>query len=94
MNAALVIIFGAIIGFACYSIYGSGFGLWWDIALGIAGSTIASAVISTLYMLNNFGRPDVIGLNWYSMTVGAIGALLVIYAGLLLKKISPTLKIK
>lgn len=79
MIIGLVVVFGAVVGLICFSIKGSGFGLWWDMILGIAGSIMASFVMTAAYLVNNFGKANVIGLNWYSMTIGAVGALAMIY---------------
>jgi uncharacterized membrane protein YeaQ/YmgE (transglycosylase-associated protein family) len=79
MIILLVLVFGAVVGFIAFAVKGSGYGLWWDIMLGIVGSIIASFVMTTAYILNRFGRADVIGFNWYSMVIGTIGALTVIY---------------
>ena len=79
MIVGLVVIFGAVVGLICFGIKGSGFGMWWDIMLGIAGSIIGSFIMTAAYVFNQFGKADNIGLNWYSMAVGIVGALVVIY---------------
>jgi uncharacterized membrane protein YeaQ/YmgE (transglycosylase-associated protein family) len=89
MIVGLVVIFGAVVGLICYSIKGSGFGLWWDVILGIAGSIISSFVMTAAYLLNNVGKADVIGLNWYSVTIGTIGAVTVIYGAWLYNRANP-----
>lgn len=86
MIISLVVIFGAVAGFACYLTYGSGYGLWWDIILGIAGSIISSFVMVSAYLVSGFGRSDVIGFNWYSIMVEIVGALIMIYGVLLYKR--------
>lgn len=86
MIVGLVIIFGAIVGIICFSIKGAGYGLWWDIILGIAGSVISSCVMTGAYLMNHFGRADTIGLNWYSMTVGTVGAIMTIYLAWMYKR--------
>jgi uncharacterized membrane protein YeaQ/YmgE (transglycosylase-associated protein family) len=86
MIIGIVLILGAVVGYACYKIYGSGYGLWTDISLGVAGYIIASAIMTTAYVWNGFNKEDVIGLNWYSMVIGVAGALAVIYGGLIYRK--------
>ncbi len=58
MIVGLVLIFGAVVGLVCFTIYGSGYGLWWDMLLGIGGYVISSCVITGAYLMNNFGRND------------------------------------
>lgn len=87
MIIGLVLVFGAVVGLAAYFIYGSGYGLWWDVILGIVGSIIASCIMTAAYVLNHFGRADVIGFNWYSMVVGSGGALVMIYGTWLYKPV-------
>lgn len=89
MSVGLVIIFGAMVGFIASKVRGSGFGLWWDVYLGIAGSIIASFIMTAAYLLNNIGKADVIGLNWYSMSIGTIGAVTVIYGAWLYNRANP-----
>lgn len=86
MIVLLVVVFGAVSGIISFSIKGSGYSLWWDVILGIAGSIIASCIMTAAYELNQFGKADVIGLNWYSVTVGIIGALIMIYGIQLYKR--------
>jgi uncharacterized membrane protein YeaQ/YmgE (transglycosylase-associated protein family) len=86
MIVGLVIVFGAVAGLIAFAINGSGYGLWWDVILGIAGSIISSVIMTAAYLMNHFGKADTIGFNWYSMTVGAIGALALIYGGWLYKR--------
>jgi uncharacterized membrane protein YeaQ/YmgE (transglycosylase-associated protein family) len=86
MIVLLVIVFGAVVGIVSFAIYGSGYGLWWDVILGIAGSVISSSIMTGAYLMNHFGRADDIGFNWYSMTIGAIGALVMIYGSWLYKR--------
>lgn len=88
MIVGLVILFGAVVGFICFSIKDSGFGMWWDIILGIAGSIISSVLMTASYMLNGFGRADTVGFNWYSLSVGVIGALVMIYGAWVYKRSS------
>ena len=83
MTVTLVILFGAVVGLICHSIKGSGYSLWWDIMLGIAGYTMSSVAVTFFYLLYHFGRIDVIGINWYSLTIGSIGALTLIYGTLI-----------
>src|SRR5436305_861059 len=94
MIVGLVVVFGAVVGLACYYIEGSGYGLGWDISLGVAGSILASCLMTVLYLLGYFAKADTIGLNWYSLAVGSVGACASVYVGLLFKKISVTLKLE
>ena len=94
MSVGLVIIFGAIVGLICFGIKGSGFGLRWDIMFGIAGSIIASFIMTAAFVLNRFGKADDIGINWYSMTVGTIGALVIIYGAWLYHRTFPVRQIR
>jgi hypothetical protein len=87
MIIGFVVIFGAVVGLASFNAFGSGYGLGWDVILGIAGSIISSFIMTAAYILNGIGKADVIGLNWYSMVVGGVGALALIY-GVRLYKIS------
>ena len=89
MIIGLVLIFGAVVGIIAFSTKGAGYGLWWDIILGVAGSIISSCVMTAAYVLNQFGMADNIGFNWYSMTVGVIGALTMIYGTLLYNVANP-----
>jgi uncharacterized membrane protein YeaQ/YmgE (transglycosylase-associated protein family) len=75
----LIIVFGAVAGSISFSINGSGYGLWWDVILGIVGAVIGCSVMAGAYIMNHFGRPDAIGFNWYSLTVATIGAIMAIY---------------
>ena len=88
MVIGLVIIFGGVVGLACFAIKGSGYGLWWDISLGASGSVFGSVIMTTTYLVSYSNKADIIGLNWYSMTIGAIGALMAIYIGWSYNKIS------
>ncbi len=84
MIIGLVIVFGLLVGFISYKIYGSGYGLWSDMALGVAGSVLGSFVLSFCYTLNYFNQ-DTVGFNWYSLGVGMLGATATIYGGLLFR---------
>lgn len=86
MIIGIVIILGAVVGYASYKVYGSGYGLWGDVSLGVAGYIIASTLMTTAYVWNAFNKEDVIGLNWYSMVIGVAGALSVIYGGLIFRR--------
>jgi hypothetical protein len=52
--------------------------MWWDVILGTAGSIISSCIMTGAYLTNGFGEADVIGFNWYSITVGVVGSLMLI----------------
>jgi len=79
MSVEIVIIYGAIIGFIASKIWGSSFGLWWDIYLGVAGATFASCLIISAYFMKVLTNRDIVGMNLYSITVDIIGALILIY---------------
>lgn len=86
MSTLFVIIFGAVVGFAAFFIKGSGYGLLWDISLGVAGSIIASCVMAAGFLFNHFGRADVAEFSWYGITIGTVGALIMIYSVWLYKR--------
>jgi len=80
MSVEIVIFYGALVGLIAFKVRGSGFGLWWDIYLGVAGSAFASLMMISGYFLNVFAARDVMGMNLYSITVDITGALALIYA--------------
>jgi len=80
MSVEIVIICGVLVGFIASKVRGSGFGLWWDIYLGVAGSAFASCLMISGYFLNIFANRDVVGINLYSIMVSITGALALIYA--------------
>lgn len=86
MIVLLLVFFGAIVGLICFAIYGSGYGIWWDVVLGISGSIIGSSIMTAGYFMYHFGRADVLGFNWYSLSIGMVGAVAVVYVGMLFKK--------
>lgn len=75
MGIILWIVFGAIVGFIASNIMGSGDGLVRDIILGIIGSVVGG------FIMNFFGQSGVTGFNLYSVIVGVIGAIVLIYIG-------------
>jgi len=93
MSILLVIIFGAVVGLLAYNLKGSGFGLVWDMLLGITGYIITTFVMTGAYLMNGFGRANIIGLNWYSMCVGVTGSLMMIYGVWLYNRANPISKI-
>lgn len=86
MVIGLIIIFGSAVGIVCFTANkGSGYGLWWDVILGVSGSIISSFIVTVAYLFNYFGKADAIGFNWYSISVEVGGALTAIYLGLAVK---------
>ncbi len=75
MNLLFLVIFGALIGFLASYIMGTGRGILWDIILGIIGSIVGG------YIMNFFGQPGVTGFNLYSIIVGVLGAIIVVFLG-------------
>lgn len=80
MTVIFIIIFGAVVGLIAFKVRGSGFGLWWDIYLGVAGSAFASSIMMLGYLVNVVPRQSVIGINFYSSIIGITGAIALIYA--------------
>jgi uncharacterized membrane protein YeaQ/YmgE (transglycosylase-associated protein family) len=80
MSVGFIIIYGAAVGFIASKVRGSGFGLWWDVYLGVAGSAFASCLMISGYFLNVFANREIAGMNLYSIMVGVTGALALIYA--------------
>ena len=80
MNIIVLLIFGAIVGWLASVVAGSNGrqGLIGDIILGIVGSLVGGWVMSL------FGAPGIGGFDLYSIIVGLIGAVIVIYVGRLL----------
>jgi uncharacterized membrane protein YeaQ/YmgE (transglycosylase-associated protein family) len=94
MVVGLVVIFGAVIGLMCFSVRGSGYGLGWDMGLGISGSIMASFVMTAAYVFNLFTKAGAMGLNWYSLAVTVGGACMLVYGALLFKKINKMVRIE
>jgi uncharacterized membrane protein YeaQ/YmgE (transglycosylase-associated protein family) len=72
MGILALIVFGAIVGILATWIAGGGYGLLWDIVLGIVGSLVGG------WIMNLFGKSGVTGFNLYSIIVGVVGAIIVI----------------
>ncbi len=79
MSFILVIIIGAVVGFIVSKIRGSGFGLWKSIVLGIAGSAFASSIMFFGYVMNYFPWRNIVGINFFSISVDITGALIFMY---------------
>lgn len=79
MGVLFVIIFGVAIGFIASKIKGSGFGLWWDIYLGITGAAFARCIMIIAYFMGVTINRDVIGMNLNSVIVDIVGAFTLIY---------------
>lgn len=94
MDILPVITYGVVIGFIASEVRGSGFGLWWDIYLGVAGATFASLIMVYGYFFNFFPTRDVVGLNLHSVGVDIIGALGLIYIEQLYNKINSIRQIR
>jgi uncharacterized membrane protein YeaQ/YmgE (transglycosylase-associated protein family) len=75
MNILLLIVFGAIVGVLASWIMGTGHGILWDIVLGIIGSFVGGFIMSL------FGGSGITGFNLYSILVGVLGAIIVIWIG-------------
>jgi uncharacterized membrane protein YeaQ/YmgE (transglycosylase-associated protein family) len=73
MGILSLIVFGAIVGILASWIAGGGYGLLWDIVLGIVGSLVGG------FIMNLFGKAGVTGFNLYSFIVGVVGAIIVIF---------------
>jgi uncharacterized membrane protein YeaQ/YmgE (transglycosylase-associated protein family) len=86
MIIGLTVIFGAVVGMTCFFVKGSGYGMRRDVVLGIVGYVLSNSVISASYLMNGFGRPNVIGLNWYSLSIGTAGAVAMVYGMALYKQ--------
>jgi uncharacterized membrane protein YeaQ/YmgE (transglycosylase-associated protein family) len=80
MGILFLIIFGALVGFIASHLMGQGSGLMWDIILGIVGSVVGG------FIMNAFGHSGITGFNLYSIVVGVVGAVIVIYIGRMLHK--------
>lgn len=93
MGIMLIIICGAIVGYAASRMKGSGFGLWWDIYLGVAGSALASCLMIYLYFMYNFPIRIILGLNLYAALVAVTGALVLIYLPGLIKNYPASLRV-
>ena len=89
MNIGLVIIYGALIGFLASKLknFNSGFGMWWDIILGITGSTFASSIIVFCFLINTFPKNYTINLHLYGIVVEIAGALALLYVARYYNKI-------
>ncbi len=72
MSILFLIVFGAVVGILASWIMGGGYGLIWDIVLGIIGSLVGG------WIMNLFGKSGVTGFNLYSVLVGVLGAIIVI----------------
>lgn len=75
-----------MVGFITSKVRGSGFGMGWDIYLGIAGSTFASLIMIYAYFMNMLPMRDVLGMNLFSIAVDIAGALALIYSAWFLKR--------
>lgn len=74
MSILIVIIVGAVIGLLASKVKGSGFGMTWDVYLGITGAMFVSAIMVFAYYTNFSPKPNVIGANFYSIIVDITGA--------------------
>jgi uncharacterized membrane protein YeaQ/YmgE (transglycosylase-associated protein family) len=80
MSLLVLLIFGAIVGWIASIIMGSNHrqGLLMDIILGIVGAGVGG------WLMNLFGQPGVTGFDLYSLVVGVIGAVVLVYLGRML----------
>lgn len=79
MSILFLILFGAVVGLLASWIMGSGHGLIWDIVLGIIGSLVGGSIMRA------FGGAGITGFNLYSVIVGVVGAIVVIWIGRLIR---------
>jgi uncharacterized membrane protein YeaQ/YmgE (transglycosylase-associated protein family) len=84
MNILLLLIFGALVGWIASLVMGSNHrqGLIMDIVLGVVGSIVGGWIMSL------FGEQGVTGFDLYSLIVGVIGAVILIYLGRMLTSAS------
>lgn len=80
MNILLWVVLGAIAGWIAEKFMKSSHGLVENIIYGIIGAFIGG------FVFNMFGQPGVTGLDFYSVLVAVIGAMIVIYLGRLIRK--------
>ena len=80
MNILLWVVLGAIAGWIAEKFMKSSHGLVENIIYGIIGAFIGD------FVFNMFGQPGVTGLDFYSVLVAVIGAMIVIYLGRLIRK--------
>lgn len=80
MNILLLLIFGALVGWIASLVMGTSQrqGLIMDIILGIVGSIVGG------WLMSLFGEQGVTGFDLYSLVVGVIGAIILIYLGRML----------
>lgn len=81
MNFITWIIFGALVGWISSLIMKTEGGLLWNIVMGIIGSTVGGFIFNNL-----LGQSGVTGFNFYSIIVGVIGAMVIIFLSRLVRK--------
>lgn len=87
MSILIVIIVGAVIGLLASKVKGSGFGMTWDMYLGITGAMFVSSVMVFAYYTNFSPKQNVIGANFYSIIVDIAGAAFFILAAAFFHKL-------
>jgi len=80
MDILLWIILGALAGWIASMIMKTGHGFIGDVILGIIGAFIGG------FIMNFFGQSGVTGVNFYSLIVAVIGAVVLIALGRLIRK--------
>jgi uncharacterized membrane protein YeaQ/YmgE (transglycosylase-associated protein family) len=80
MDMAIVIIFGGLIGLIASYVKSLGLGLLWAVYLGTAGSIFASLITIYGYLINFFAERNILGMNFNSIAVDVIGAIMFISA--------------
>ncbi len=79
MEIFIVVIYGVLVGFVASKMFGSGFGIWWDIYLGALGSILANCLVIWSYFMGVLPVMNVVGLNVISVSEDIIGAVALIY---------------
>lgn len=83
MELILWIVLGAVAGWVASMIMGSSNSLLTDIVLGIVGALAGG------FIMNLFGQTGVTGLNWYSLFVAVLGAIVLIWLGRIFQRSAP-----
>jgi len=81
MGLILWIILGAIAGWIASALTSSNTSIGMDVVLGVVGAIVGGFVMSL------FGQSGVTGFNVYSVVVAVIGAVVLVYAGRLLRSV-------
>jgi uncharacterized membrane protein YeaQ/YmgE (transglycosylase-associated protein family) len=79
MGLILWIILGALAGWIASAITRSNTSIGMDVVLGVVGAIVGGFIMSL------FGQSGVTGFNVYSVLVAVIGAVVLVYAGRLMR---------